>query len=63
MVFGVLVALGLQGWWEGRVERNDLRAYLVAFEQEIIRNDAEIDNYFKIYSGTLLRLGESFDSV
>jgi len=60
IVFGILVALGLQGWWENRVERHDLRNYLVALEQEAEYNDAEIDRYLVEYGELLARIDKVF---
>ena len=44
IVFGVLAALALQGWWEDRAEQQNLVQYLQAFEHEIQNNQEILDN-------------------
>ena len=56
IIFGVLAALGLQGWWEGRQERISLVSHLVALQQEVLQNDAAIDSYLQSYSQDIERL-------
>lgn len=58
IIFGVLTALGLQGWWEGRQERASLVSYLVALQQEITQNDAAIDSYLQRYSLDVERIDQ-----
>ena len=38
IVFGVLAALALQGWWEDKVEERNLIEYLEALVQEVQQN-------------------------
>lgn len=61
ITFGVLAALGLQGWWEGRQERVSLVSYLVALEQEVIQNDTAIDIYLRSYLEDIQRIDEVFE--
>lgn len=58
IIFGVLAALGLQGWWEGRQEKTSLVSYLVALQQEVMQNDAAIDRYLQIYSQDIARMDQ-----
>ena len=53
IIFGVLAALGLQGWWEDRKERQSLVDYLLALEQEVVRNDAALDDFLRDYTESL----------
>ena len=58
IILGVLAALGLQGWWEGRQERISLVSHLVALQQEVLQNDAAIDSYLQTYSQDIERLDQ-----
>lgn len=63
IIFGVLAALALQGWWEGRQERAGLVSYLVALQQEIKENDAAIDAYLRTYLEDIQRVDDALTTL
>lgn len=63
IIFGVLVALALQSWWEGRVEQSTLRNYLVALEQEAANNSARIDEYLEKYRELLVETDSLIENL
>ena len=60
VIVSILIAFGIDAWWQERNERIALIQYLVHFENEVIENDELIDLQLSMVSGDLVALHKVF---
>lgn len=63
VVVSILIAFGIDAWWQERSERTALVEYLVHFENEVIANDELIDTHLSQISGDLVALHKVFAAL
>ncbi len=63
VVVSILIAFGIDAWWQERNEEVALVEYLVHFENEVIANDELIDKHLGLISGDLEALHRVFEAL